>query len=341
MPPPSAETLPAARSQERPTPLTTYLSLAGGVLCIGFSAIFVRWAETTGDVVTFFRLAIATLVMTIPVLIQQRRGRTRVARSAIPFAALAGLAFALDSTLFSTAVGLTTAANATLFSNTAPLWVGLVALLVLREKLRPGYWAGLAVALVGVTTIVISDALRDAGSLSQSLSLLGDIARGLAANPANLLGLGSGAAYATYQLITQRGRSGIDTLTYSWMFSAVGAAAMLVATQALGHPLFGLPTRTYLWLAALGLVSHVGGWLLINYAFGHVRASVVSVTLLAQPVVTALIALPLLHELPAAWHVIGGLVTLVGIYLVHRSISAKPLAGDTQPGETGAWPGSP
>jgi drug/metabolite transporter (DMT)-like permease len=38
-----------------------------------------------------------------------------------------------------------------------------------------------------------------------------------------------------------------------------------------------------------------------------------------QPVVTALLAIPLLGETPNTWQGAGGLVALVGIYLVNQS----------------------
>jgi drug/metabolite transporter (DMT)-like permease len=69
----------------------------------------------------------------------------------------------------------------------------------------------------------------------------------------------------------------------------------------------------------LGLITHMSGWLLINYAFGHLPASLASVTLLAQPIITTLVALPILGETPKPWHIVGGLITLIGIYTVHRS----------------------
>jgi drug/metabolite transporter (DMT)-like permease len=293
----------AARAESH---TSTYLALAGGILCIGFSGIWVRFADTTAGVVTFYRLGIAALGMLIPVLFRWRQGRARLSRAALPFALFAGVAFAADSFFFSSSVRLTTVANATLLGNTAPLWVGLASWLLLHEKLRSAYWLGLITALAGIMVIIGLDALT-----------------GLGTNVGNLLGLMSGVCYGTYLLITGRARRECDTLTYSFVFSATGALAALIYTQIFRHPLTGLPTHSYLALLALGLFSHVGGWLLINYAMGRLSASLTSVTLLLQPVITALIALPLLGEAPTIWHVGGGAITLAGIYLVHRSMAGS------------------
>jgi drug/metabolite transporter (DMT)-like permease len=68
----------------------------------------------------------------------------------------------------------------------------------------------------------------------------------------------------------------------------------------------------------LALITHVGGWLAINYALGHIRASIVSVTLLAQPVMTALLSIPLLGEDLFPLQIVGGVLVLSGIYIVNR-----------------------
>jgi drug/metabolite transporter (DMT)-like permease len=63
----------------------------------------------------------------------------------------------------------------------------------------------------------------------------------------------------------------------------------------------------------------VAGYLAINYALGHLPASIVSPTMLGQPVLTALLAGPLLGETLGLWQVVGGVAVLGGVYLVHRS----------------------
>jgi drug/metabolite transporter (DMT)-like permease len=59
--------------------------------------------------------------------------------------------------------------------------------------------------------------------------------------------------------------------------------------------------------------------LAINYALGYLPATLVSPTLLAQPVLTALLAGPLLGEQIGSWQAVAGLGVLAGILIVHRS----------------------
>ena len=68
------------------------------------------------------------------------------------------------------------------------------------------------------------------------------------------------------------------------------------------------------------------GYFSVGYALGHLPASIVSPTMITQPVITALIAIPLAGEFLLTGQWIGGLVTLFGIFLINRSwnIVRKP-----------------
>ena len=64
-----------------------------------------------------------------------------------------------------------------------------------------------------------------------------------------------------------------------------------------------------------GILGHT----LVNWSLAHVESSLVSVTLLGEPLGSALLALVLLAEVPSAWTVVGGAVVLAGITVTARS----------------------
>lgn len=68
----------------------------------------------------------------------------------------------------------------------------------------------------------------------------------------------------------------------------------------------GFSLNTWLALIGLGLVPQFAGWLVINYAIGHLPAAHVSVTLLGQVLVTAILGFLLLSESPSPADIIGG-----------------------------------
>jgi drug/metabolite transporter (DMT)-like permease len=280
-----------------------------GIVCIAFSAIFVRWAEVSGTVSALYRVLVAVVVLGVPFARTVRAGRVPLDRRTLFLAVGAGVFFALDLALWNTSIFMTSVANATLLGNDAPIIVGLAALLLLRERLGIAYWVGLAIALGGMSLIVGSDLVGH-----------GSVGGG------DLLALAAGAAYGFYMLVTQLLRERMETLPTLWIAGAVGILILLPVNLAQRHALWGFSAQDYAALLALGLISQTIGWLAINYALGHLPASVVSPTLLAQPILTALLALPLLGEAISGRQVLGGLIALAGIYLVNRGVRIAPSA---------------
>ena len=283
-----------------------YAALAIGILCIGCSAIFVKLADIPGPSSAFYRMLISGVVL-IPWRLA--RGGSWPGRSLLRLIAAGGCFYALDLALWNTSLRMTSAAVATLLANNAPLWVGLGALFLFREQLSSRYWTGLCVALAGMAV------LMGLGAWSHLRFEAGE-----------LLAIAASVAYAAYLLTTQRARSSVDTLTFMAISALASILVLWVANLALGTPLTGYPARSWWALLGLGLFSQLGGWLAINYALGHLRAVHVSVSLLGQAVVTALLAMPLLGEFPRLHQIAGGILVLAGIYVVNQGQARKPKA---------------
>lgn len=283
-------------------PWLSYVALTIGVTAIGFTGIFVKLSGVTGDVSTFFRMMFAASLLVIPLGVQMARRKIVLTKTILFWAGIAGFLFAIDITIYGQALTLTSAANATLLGNTAPIWVGLGAWLLLNERLSPAFWPGLAVALVGVVVIVGADTLS-----------------GLGTNPGNLMALFGGFFYAIYQLLNRRARREMNVFTFLSVFTIIAFLTMIGVVAITGSPLRGYPASTYGWLMLLGVVSHIIGWLMLTYAFGKLPAAMVSVSLLGQPVVTTLAGIPILGEVPTDIQVVGMLIALGGIFIVHRS----------------------
>jgi drug/metabolite transporter (DMT)-like permease len=281
-----------------------YLALGIGVFSVSFSAIFVRWADTPGTVISFYRVAIAALLLTWP-FYRRVKERDGLLSRGVWLAILGGLLFAGDLVLWSTGVTLSGATNPTLLANTAPIWVGLGALIIFRERLGPRFWIGLFLAFSGAILILRRDALE-----APTLGL------------GTFLGLAAAIFYGGYFLVTQRGRQSLDALSYLWFTTLSASLALLVLSLALGYPLTGYTTLAYLCFLGSGVVVQVLGWLAINYAQGYLPASIVAPTMLGQSMVTALLAVLLLGEALSVWQILGGTIVLAGVYMVHYSRSA-------------------
>jgi len=276
-----------------------YIVLALSLLGMGFSGIFVSLANAPGAVAGFYRMAVAAAILVVPFF----RGVAhdgRPSRHETLIALLAGLFFAGDLFFWNSGILISGATNPTLMGNTAPIWVSLGAMIFFRERPARLFWLGLAVAIAGAAVILGADALNDVG--------LG-----------TFFGILSGMFYGAYFLVVQRSRQKLNTLTSFWISAAGSALALALVARFFGNPLTGYSTFTYLNFLGLGLVVQVGGQMAIAYVLGYLPASIVSPTLLMQPVLTGLLAVPILGQPLTPVQILGGAAVLAGIYIVHRS----------------------
>ncbi len=278
-----------------------YIALAIGIGALSLSAMFVRWAEAPGPITGFYRLLISTIFLS-PIFIRQQKQLEPIKNKYLIFPLFAGIFTAFDFAFWNSSLKFTTAANATLLGNTSPLWVALFALFFFREKLRGVFWLGLILALAGAALVMGSDFLKH-----PTLGL-GDLMASTAA-----------IFYASYQLTTQHGRKYIDPLRYTWLVGVSATLGMLIMNLVLGNSFSGYPPQTWIIFFLTAIVSQMIGYLAITYALGHLPASIVSPTLIGQPILTAILAIPMLGEIPNTTQWIGGAVALAGIYIVNQS----------------------
>jgi len=283
--------------------IRAYIALTIGIGGIGFSAILVRLAEAPGPVTSFYRMAVASAVLAIP-FYREVKSQGQLPAFGVKMAVFAGLFFGLDLAAWATGVDLSGATIPTLLGNTAPVWVGLGAWVFFKEKRTFKFWGGLALAFIGVTLILGLDSLQTA-----RLEL------------GSFYGLLAGIFYGGYFLFAQRSREHLGQLAFFWIACFSSGVVLLVLTILLQQPLIGYPFDTYIIFLTIGLIVQVLGWHTISYAQGQLPASVVSPTLLGQPVMTALLATIILHEEFTPLEMVGGATVLLGIYTIHRSRS--------------------
>lgn len=288
-----------------------YAALFIGVLILSSSAIMTDWADAPGAVVSFYRMAIGTLVLAVPFLSRLNFKKRPLPRRGLALSVLAGLFFGLDLAAWATGINFAGATIPTLLGNMAPIWVGLGAWLIFKEKLNAKFWLGLLIALAGAITV---------------LNL--DFSQGLQFNPGALFGVISAIFYGSYLLVVQKARDHLDALSFFWIAALSSTITLFVLVLILQDPLTGYPTSSYLNFLGLGILVQGGGWLLISYAQGFLPASMVAPTLLIQPVLTAFLAGPLLGEFFNTQQWLGGAAVLLGIIVVYRSRLVRQLVAE-------------
>ena len=129
------------------------------------------------------------------------------------------------------------------------------------------------------------------------------------------LALVTAVFYASYQLSIKRYRREHSAPVLLFWASAV--AAVILFPIAWFHPDPFWPGSLKVWgsLLGIGVLVHACGQGLIAYGLGGVQASLAAVTLLVQPVVTAIWGVVILGQPLVPWQIAGAVIVVIGLFL--------------------------
>ncbi|TKX73673.1 DMT family transporter [Halorubrum sp. GN11_10-6_MGM] len=285
------------------------LGLAGAVAAVSAGAILVRLSDAPSSVAAFYRVLFTTLPLAAVAAWRYRGEFARIRSRDLAFAVLSGVALAVHFAAWFESLRWTSVAASVTLVQAQPVFVAVGAWLLLRERVTRRTAAGIAVAVGGMASMSIGD-------------LLAGVAVGPRPLYGNALALAGAVAAAGYVLAGRSLRQRISLVPYVTVVYGVCAVVLFGFVLAGGHPITGYPAREWLLFAGLAAGPGLLGHTVLNWALGHLESSVVSVSLLGEPVGATLLAFVLLSEAPTPATVAGGCVVLVGIYVTataHRS----------------------
>jgi drug/metabolite transporter (DMT)-like permease len=282
------------------------LALAIGILCISIFPILVKLKLTPGLISAFYRMAFAFIIL-IPVAVFSKKFKLP------PFphlllSLLCGILFSSSLAIWNISIQESSATQASLLTNLSPVWVGIASFLFLHPKPKTNFWIGTLVALLGMITFV---GFRFFTAL--------DFDR------AFVFAVLSGILYAAYLLVSKNTLTKIDV--FSFMFLSLFASSIYLGIICLwtNEPFVGFSPAGWGVLLIQAVICQLTAWFLISYATQNMKATRVSLSLLGQAILTALIAFFFLDELLTPQMLIGGIILLFGIRITFfdKTLSLK------------------
>jgi drug/metabolite transporter (DMT)-like permease len=205
----------------------------------------------------------------------------------------------------------TSVAASVVLVSTQPVFVAVLAYLLFGERTTPLSFLGIIVAIAGTAVIALDRTVGSAALYGNVLALIGAV------------------TVAVYVLIGRSSRTGgVGVLPYSIVVYSSAAATLLPVALILDIRLWGYSGETWFWLAAITVGPQLMGHTVFNWALRYVEASIISGTILAEPVIAALLAWLVLSERPGPLSLLGGAVVLAGLYflLKGRPVAVEPVA---------------
>jgi drug/metabolite transporter (DMT)-like permease len=289
-----------ARLEARTPPLA---ALAVAIVAVSTSAILARWSAADAVILAFYRVLLTTLLIA-PLVFTRYRGEFDAFEGRdLLIAGLTGAALAVHFSAYFESLEWTSIAATVTLVQSQPVFVALGAAFLLSERIGLRKASGIAVAVLGMVVMSIAEFLSGA-AIAGARPLFG-----------NALAVTSALMAAVYVLVGRSLRQRVALVPYVMVVYSACALTLLVVALVQDLQLTGYPTRE--WLIFLGMAVGPGifGHTVINWALEHVESSVVSVSLLGEPVGATLLGMVLLAEIPGLTTVAGGAVVLFGIYI--------------------------
>jgi len=287
--------------------LARWVAIPIALVAISTSGILIRLTEAPPLATAAYRMLGASAILLTYVLLRQRAELGALARGQIGLLLTGGVLVGLHFALWTSALFNTSVASAVLLTDTHPVFVALAAWLFLQERTPAMVWVGIATAMVGSLVIGIGDFGTGGGGL-----------RG------DAMAIGAAITFAGYLVVGRRLRQGLGVAVYAGVVYGIGGVVIATLALATGVSLTSFSQRDALVWLGLILIPTMAGHTVFNWALRHLRASVVGVAILGEPVMTTIWAWLLLHEAPARTAFVGGAAILAGLYAALRSAPAEP-----------------
>ena len=270
------------------------LALLVGVLIISSYPTSVKMNAAPSSVAAFYRMAIACAVLLPWVFFQKKLVLPKT--SILLLSILSGICLAADISLWNIAIKESTIGQATLLVNLAPIWVGLGSYFFLKQIPTRNFWIGTLVALFGMVVFVGIKSFTK-----------------LEFDQAFITAIIASVFYAGYIISSKNALNELALLPFFAISLASSTLFLFIVNLILKEPLIGFSNTSWLIMLYQGLVVQLTAWMLINCAIKRMRATRVSLSLLSQAFLSALVARMVLQEHITNQMLLGGAVVIFGL----------------------------
>jgi drug/metabolite transporter (DMT)-like permease len=289
-----------------------YLMVSASYVLLGFLGVIVTWMDAPESMVVVLRMGIAAVLLGI--LVVRPRFWREVRMTGIlkwllimaVFDAGAMLALFVTIRLTSVAIGM-------FLFFLSPLWVALLAPVVLRQQTDRIVWPAMAIAMGGLVFILAPPVIGK----TMKLSVMGIV-----------VGVLSGMLFAGFTMVVKHLRDrGLRAMTIVFAESALDALLLMPLavwqTWVVGS---GLTLNDLIGGLVLGLVCTAFAYMLWTEGMALIPVQHVTILGYIQPMAASLYAFFLLGQVPSAWVIGGGVLILFsGVLIVWKGQSRRTI----------------
>lgn len=289
-----------------------YISLIIATVAVSWAAIIIRIADADPISTAFYRMLFATLLFAP--LAARGFGKAMKALNKFDYLLLtaSGVALGFHFATWIMSLYYTTVSNSVILVATQPFFIALIEAAFWKEKISRRAVLGMLFAFAGMIVISSSDfQLGRDHIFGDFLALIGAFCAG------------------AYLLLGRRLRQKLANRHYVFPVHLVACITLLIIIIFTRSPLTGFIPKVWLLFFLLALIPTVVGHNLYNYLLKYMKAHLVAVTILGEPIGATILAALIFAEYPALPTYIGGLLILIGISLALARVKSDVVSAET------------
>jgi len=287
--------------------LKTFAIVSVGIIAISFASIFIRFCNDVPSImIATYRLTLSSIIL---ILIAKSKGIpiSSYNKRHILLGMLGGFFLSLHFFFWISSLKFTSVASSVVLVATNPIFVGLFSYLFFKEKQPAEVIIGIILSFSGSIILAVGDCSFQGLTDQNPSFLLGDILAFL------------GAIMASgYLMVGSKLREEMDILPYISMVYTFSAFFLLITSLALGISFIGYKQSSYFYMILLAIVPQLIGHTAFNWALKHLKASMVAIAILGEPIGASILAYFIFGETIKSFQSVGIILIFLAIIISSR-----------------------
>ena len=288
-----------------------------GVFAVSTAAILIKLASEAHPLaIAFYRMFISVIVFLLIACIYriqrpQHINVFTVKNNQVIRILISSLGLAMHFWFWVWSLSFTSVASSVLLVTTNPFIVLLFSWIIWSHPIRLKMITGMFIGLIGGAIIILGDSQYDNNIIGDLLALLGSL------------------CIVPYVLCGRSLRKDMHILTYNLYVYPIATTFLFILIIIFQIELFRLSVYTYFMLFLVALIPQVIGHSLLNWVLGYATAVLVTISVMAEPIIATILASIILNEIPTFYWYMGGFLILLGIYLSISELENDFIDNDT------------
>jgi len=258
-----------------------------GIISISFASIFIKFCQDVPSlIIATYRLIISSALLILISIFNKNTIKSLFNLvnslcfvSDFFYLVLGGLFLSLHFITWISSLKYTSVSSSVFLVSTSPIFVSLSSHFILKEKQHKNIILGVALSFIGAILLTLADSNSPAVKYINKNSLAG-----------NFLALLGAIFGSSYILIGRRMRKRLDLMPYITFVYTIAGIFLLIFSMISRFSFTGYAESSYVYMVLLAIIPQLFGHTSFNWALKHIKATIISILLLGEPIGASFLA---------------------------------------------------